>query len=400
MYRGPTLVLDLGKDIDMARTEDKITFTIGEKFSLKDHLFNKKKVTHLANEIMKAYSAFEKDRFVKQVVKKFPKLELKARVEHITDCLHEFLPSLYTDALEVILRALPQALDPSKKDDDFGDFIYEPYNTFIARYGCNEKYFSLSLNALEQTTQRFSAEFALRFFIKFDEEKTLKKVQAWSKHKNYHVRRLASEGIRPNLPWGGKISTDPQKIITVLDNLYYDPTRYVVRSVANNLNDISKIDYTLVLETLDKWKKECKQTKVEFEYLTRHALRSQIKAGEIRVIQFLGYKTNISYKLSQVAYKKKVALGQYQEIDFTLTTGQSGRFMIDYVVFFRKKDGSLSGKTFKIKDVKLKKGEVLEINKKHLFREMSTKKLYAGKHAWCVQINGVQGLKHSFDLET
>ena len=166
----------------MARTEDKITFIPEEKFSLKDHLFNRKKVEFLASEIERAYPDFQKELFVKEVITKFPKLELKARVEHIADCLSDLLPDSYPEALQIILRALPEKLDPMKQDDDFGDFIYEPYNTFIARHGCNEKYFDLSLDALEQTTQRFSAEFALRFFIKFNEEKTLKRVCAWSKH--------------------------------------------------------------------------------------------------------------------------------------------------------------------------------------------------------------------------
>jgi|TARA_Y100001960_G_C14734217_1_gene859374 3-methyladenine DNA glycosylase AlkC len=44
-------------------------------------------------------------------------------------------------------------------------------------------------------------EFAIRTFLKNFPEKTMEYIQIWSKNENYHVRRLASEGIRPNLPW-------------------------------------------------------------------------------------------------------------------------------------------------------------------------------------------------------
>ncbi len=382
----------------MARTENKITFVPGEKFSLKDHLFNKTKIQQLGREIASVYPDFNQKQFVADVMKDMLQLELKARIELITDYLFAHLPSDYTKAVAVILQALPDPLDSTKSDDDFGDFIYEPYNTYISSYGCNTEYFDTSLQTLQQTTQRFSAEFALRKFIQFDEEKTLTQVILWSRHENYHVRRLASEGIRPNLPWGGKIQTDPRKIVAVLDNLYHDHTRYVVRSVANNLNDISKIDYTLVLKTLKRWQKENKQNQKEFDYLVRHALRSQIKSGESTVMQFLGYKPDISHTVAKVQYKKQITVGEKQEINLDIISRQSGKYMIDYIIFFQKKDGSLSGKTFKIKDVFLEKGESLQINKKHLFRNMSTKQLYPGQHAWCLQINGVQGKKHEFDL--
>jgi len=384
----------------MARTENKIQFIPGKRFSLKDHLFNEMKVLRLASEIKKVYPVFKQKQFVNTVMEQMLNLELKARIEHIVDCLTLYLPNNFEQALKIILEALPETLDPTKTDEDYGDYLYEVYNSYIARHGCNEQYFDLSMEALEQTTQRFSAEFALRYFIKFDEQTTLRQVTKWSQDKNYHVRRLASEGIRPNLPWGGKITTNPEKIIEALDNLYYDKTRYVVRSVANNLNDISKIDYSLVLQTLTRWKQEGKQNPREFNYLVRHALRSQIKVGESKVMNFLGYNPKIKYSISEVNHKKVVVLGEKQELEFVIRAEQSGQYMIDYVLFFQKKDGTLSGKTFKIKDVYLKRGQVLEIEKKHLFRPMTTKQLYPGKHAWCVQINGVQGEQYLFDLRT
>ena len=57
-----------------------------EKFSLKDHLFNRDKVQKIAVEIAVVYPEFKTDSFVNEVVVAFPKLELKQRIEHIADC--------------------------------------------------------------------------------------------------------------------------------------------------------------------------------------------------------------------------------------------------------------------------------------------------------------------------
>ncbi len=58
-----------------------------EKFSLKDHLFNPAKIEKIATEIKQVYNDFEKDKFTQTVIEKFPELELKERIYHITDCL-------------------------------------------------------------------------------------------------------------------------------------------------------------------------------------------------------------------------------------------------------------------------------------------------------------------------
>lgn len=65
----------------------------------------------------------------------------------------------------------------------------------------------------------------------------------WSEHENEHVRRLASEGSRPRLPWGKSIPAlklDPSPVLPILEKLMQDESLYVRKSVANNLNDISK----------------------------------------------------------------------------------------------------------------------------------------------------------------
>lgn len=369
-----------------------------EKYSLKDHLFNRPKVVALATRIKKAYPSFNSSQFVSKVLKDFNQLELKQRIERITVCLEFFFPDDYSKCLAIILKSLPPACDATKTDNDYGDFIFEPFNLFIARNGCTKERLKKSLAALEQTTQRFSAEFALRFFISRFEKETLLVVKRWSKHRHYHVRRLASEGIRPNLPWGGKIKLAPKTIITVLDNLYLDKTRYVTRSVANNLNDISKVDSALVISTLKRWRNEGKQEPAELAYIEKHALRTLIKLGNENALSFLGFKNKNNWKIKKISIPTKVKIGEKFTFTCEVQLLDAGSYLIDYIFQYAAKNGNLRPKVFKVKKISISKSELITIQKNHHLKKMTTRKLFAGTHAIEIQINGKKSKKYEFKV--
>ena len=236
---------------------------MSEKFFLKDELFNPKKVHLLASELKSVYPPFQQKEFESEVVSAFVELELKARITHIAKMLKKYLSNDYETAVNIILKALPPELDPTLNDDDFGDFIYAPYGEFVMLYGCNEEYLELSLDALAEITKRFSVEFAIRDFINAFPKESLAMLKRCALSKNYHQRRLASEGLRPKLPWAKRLTIDYHEPLELLELLYGDQTRYVTRSVANHLNDIAKVDAPLVLETLKRWRASKKQSQKE-----------------------------------------------------------------------------------------------------------------------------------------
>ena len=82
-----------------------------EKFSLKDELFNAKKVEKIAMEIKAVYPPFDLHNFQHDTLEKFPKLELKERIYHIRDILRKYLPNDYKEAIMILLEALPPELD-------------------------------------------------------------------------------------------------------------------------------------------------------------------------------------------------------------------------------------------------------------------------------------------------
>ena len=368
-----------------------------EKFSLNDHLFNKEKVELLSSQIKAVYAEFENKKFEKSVLEAFPSLLLKQRITHISNKLQEYLPAKYEDALKIILNALPPKLDESRQDDDFGDFIYAPYGEFIQENGCNKQYLKISLSALATVTTRFSMEFAIRDFINLFPSETFEMLKKCSLSCNYHQRRFASEALRPKLPWAKKLSIDYKLPLEVLDNLYLDSTRYVTRSVSNHLNDISKIDALLVINTLKRWQKKDKEFNIE--YILNHSLRTLVKEGNKQALELLGFHANPDIKIFNFNLNESVQIGKKLTFSFDIKANTNENLLIDYIVYFQTKNKKLSKKVHKLKKINMKKGETINIEKSHLFKkEMSTRKLYEGEHQIEIQINGEIFVKDKFLL--
>ena len=366
---------------------------------MKDRLFNARTVNLLATGLKGAQPKFRAAAYEKAVLGQFDKLELKACIECMADTLVDYLPDDYRKSVAVLKRALPPPLDPSLSDDDFGEFIWAVPSEFAARQGCTKQRLDSSLSLLRETTQRFSAEFAIRPFLKSFSEETYAFLERCAQDNNYHVRRLASEGTRPNLPWGLGIDLSVDNTLAMLDRLYADPTRFVTRSVANSLNDLSKKDPQRVLTTLKGWAKTGQQNQDELEWLTRHALRSLIKTDHPQALALLGYPTKPRFTLKSVQCSKVVQVGDSLSWRGSLTSLAAQNLKLVLRVFFLKSNGTHSPKVFALKDLSMEKGEKLQLQKKIPFKAMTTRALYPGEHQIELVVNGVARGKSSFMLE-
>ena len=370
------------------------------QFSLKDQLFNRQRVVFLAEQFQSVVESFDAAAFADKVMRRLPALELKERIVLIAETLEEFLDSDFRIACQQILAALPPELDPSKTDDDFGDFILAPLGVFVVRNGLQSDNLKLSLQTLKEITKRFSMEDPIRAFINTHPQETLAELACWSIDPNYHVRRLVSEGTRPRLPWSGRLSVDYRVPLPLLDNLYSDPTRYVTRSVANHLNDIAKFDSVVVLQTLKRWKAEGRQQPAEFEWISRHALRTLIKQGHSPAMRFLGFRPNADVAVSELTLRKSEILpGEAIEFSVTVTAGRDESLVVDYIIDFVKFSGHLSPKVFKAKQLQLKKGESATVSKRHPLRANATTfTLFPGTHQLTIQVNGKPLISQNFEL--
>ena len=269
---------------------------------------------------------------------------------------------------------------------------------FVEIFGLEN--FDESMDALEFFTEFGSSEFAVRQFIKLDQKRALEFFKQWSKSKNHHVRRLASEGCRPRLPWGEALQTfkkNPAPILPILENLKNDESEYVRKSVANNLNDISKDHPQLVLDLLKGWKKEEVR-----ENLIRHALRTLLKRGDKQALALIDVDcNNLSEKILIENFslqKESVEISQDLRFDFNLRNQVLGKkIRLEYAVYFLKKNGSHTKKIFQITTKNFAEG-VFSFSKKHSFCDLSTRKHNAGKHLISLVVNGSEFEKIQFDL--
>lgn len=369
-------------------------------FSLKDELFNKTKVTLLANQLAAVVPQFKPQAFITAITGDFPTLELKARLQRITDELEVYLDPDFTTACQQIIAALPEPLDPTNVDDDFGDFIYAPYGEYVARHGATKQHYKIALATLKEITQRFSMEDAIRTYINSFPSKTFATLENWATDPNYHVRRLVSEGTRPLLPWSSRLQTPIKQPVPLLTKLHADPTRYVTRSVANHLNDISKSDPKLVLTTLKEWRKHKLQKPAELRWLERHALRTLVKQGNSAALQFLGYRTKPAITIDTVSHQpSRIAVGEAITFSCTLTALRDESLMVDYIIDFVKANGSTAPKVFKLKQLTLAAGESITLTKRHPIKTNSTTfTYYPGRHTVTLQINGTKHNSFSFEL--
>lgn len=361
-----------------------------EKILLKDLLFNEKKLRLIAAQIKAVYPDFADQKFCAEVNLQFQKLELKQRIAAIALFLKKYLPKNYKTALEILLKSLPKPLDENLSDNDFGDFIYAAYGDFIVQNGCDKENLEISLNALRQVTKRFSMEYAIRDFINKFPRESLKFLHECSLHKNYHVRRLASEGTRPNLPWGKKIAISYKTSAEILENLYFDSARFVTRSTANHLNDIAKIDADFVISTLKRWQKSKKQLEKELDFIVKHALRNLIKQGYKPALEMLGFDHKAKIILSDFAISQKVALNENLDFSFKLQSHESVSVVVDYVIYFCNEKNILrAGKVFKLKNFALEKNKIFALNKKHkMLKDLTTRRLHQGDCKIEVKVNG------------
>ncbi len=368
-------------------------------FSLKDKLFNADRINYLGG-LFEAVPGFRKAVFVMECLEGLAELELKERISHISVALDHQLSADFKEAASQISRALPPPLDPDRTDDDFGDFIFACLGEFVVRNGLSKMHLRRSLKLLRELTMRFSMEDAIRYFINEFPNETFAELEKWSRDKNYHVRRLASEGTRPLLPWSGRLNIDPLRSLPLLDQLHSDSTRYVTRSVANHLNDIAKTRPKVVVDTLKRWRTLGKQDADELDWMSRHALRTLVKKCHADALKLLGFRANPKVEVGNLQLSPRtVRAGEAIEFSFDISAARGERLLIDYVIDFVKANGMTSPKVHKIKQLEIAKGEKVTVSRRHpLKANATTFTLYPGTHVLTLQINGQRHAQTSFEL--
>ncbi|MDR7088413.1 hypothetical protein [Cellvibrio fibrivorans] len=354
-------------------------------------------IKRIAKSVALVVPGFNAKAFQKDAECGLDALELKARVHHLIAVLHRHY-DLPFKKLSEYLQDLPDVWDRGSAADNKAGFAAWPLIDYVAIHGLQHP--KEALQTLEKLTPMFSAEFAIRPFIQQHTDITYAKLLEWCEHPSEHVRRLASEGSRPRLPWGIRLPQfikNPEPLVGLLEKLKTDESLYVRRSVANNLNDISKDNPAWMINLCDRWLTDSNE---HTDWIVKHALRSLVKAGDVRVFPLLGYAAKPSVTVSDITLsKKRIAVGDSIGFSCTITGGKKAQnLVIDYVVYFMKANGKLAPKVFKLKNIMLAANESIAITKNHSFKPITTRRYYAGTHQLAIQVNGKEVARSDFYL--
>lgn len=350
--------------------------------------FNASAIARIASALSSAYPDFKSKEFVKTVISGLEPLELKPRVEFIIKTLKNFLPECFLESVTVLLET-KNHWDHGDPDDPLRSFAAWPIIDYIAAHGLEHP--EQSLNALKELTPLFSAEFAIRPFIKKYPELCHQYFTVWINDENEHVRRLVSEGTRPLLPWGVRLTQfveNPEANIPLLEVLSKDTSLYVRRSVANHLNDIAKNQPELVLNVCKNW---LDANNKNMNWLITHATRTIVKSGHPGVFPLLGFTESPELTIENLTTpSKEIKLGDAIAFSFSLSSRGSvvQKVVVDYALHFVKANGKTKPKVFKLKNTELKVGETLNFSKAFSFKPITTRKYYAGEHKIEILING------------
>jgi len=346
--------------------------------NLKDE-FNSTLIKELSSKIAAQTPAFDKSLFNDSLLNdEWKKKEMKDRIRSITTSIHQHIQLPYQKQITILSKIAP----------DYEARIGFIFPDFVQIYGLED--ISTSFKAMELFTQYSTAEFAIRPFIEKYPKESHQQLLAWSLSDNHHLRRLASEGSRPRLPWASKLTIfieNPQLNIHILENLKNDDSLYVRKSVANHINDISKDHPELALKLAEKWYGSSKNS----NWIIKHALRTLLKKGDKKALSIFNLDNSNQLQVENLSLsQQEIKIGDFVHFEFKLInqSNQSRNIRIEYSIAYIKANGSSAKKIFQLSEFLLKPKTEKQFKRKQWFKELSTRKHYPGNHKITIIVNG------------
>lgn len=349
-------------------------------------------VAQMAARLAAAGPGFDAAAFERLAADGLDALELKARTLQLCAALEATLPADFGTAAD----RLDAAMDG---DDGLQSWALWPVGEYVARRGLHQP--ERALATLHRLTRRFTAEFAIRPFIVEHPARVYETLARWAEDPDERVRRLVSEGTRPRLPWGLRLTAlvaDPSPSLPLLRRLQDDPSEFVRRSVANHLNDIAKDHPEIVVD----WVREhLPGATRERRALLRHASRTLVKKGDAAMLALWGHGEDFVGDAVLELAPPRLAVGETLVLSLTLASraAVAQRLVVDYLVHHVKADGRRTPKVFKGWQIDLPAGATLALAKRHSMKLVTTRRYFAGAHRVDIQVNGRVVAGAEFELE-
>ncbi|MFT7681624.1 MAG: 3-methyladenine DNA glycosylase AlkC [Moritella dasanensis] len=331
----------------------------------------------------------------------FVEYELKQRMLHTAAVLHHFMPVDFSIAVDELKNIIQELRKQGIKEQSL-EYMCLP--AYIEMYGLDD--YDSAIDGFEFVTQYTSCEFAVRPFIIRYTEKMLAQMLAWTTHESRHVRRLATEGSRPRLPWAMALPAlkhDPTPLLPILTALKQDECEVVRRSVANNLNDIAKDNSDVVVKIATQWLGNNTLT----NKLVKHACRTLLKQAQPEIMALFGFQQDLIQLTAMAITTPVVKVGDKLNFNFSIenTSHNAQKLRLEYGLYYLKKNGSLARKVFKISERVIAANTQEQISRHQSFKVISTRVFHLGIHKLAIIINGQecgvgsrQEALHSFEL--
>ncbi|MFD5920680.1 DNA alkylation repair protein [Kitasatospora sp. NPDC058201] len=356
---------------------------------MKERALSPDRIARIGREMQAACPGFDAASFTAQVTADLPRLELKARIARTAEGLRQHLPVTGQAALDTLLRSLPATPEAAGAETDFGLYIYAPHSAYVAAHHLHPEHLDQAFAALATITPYFSAEDAVRVFLTTYPERTLEAAATWAAASDHRVRRLASESLRPHLPWSTGTGLPVDTALPLLDALYADNSRFVTTSVANHLRDIARTRPDLVLATLTRWRTEGRATDTELAFITREALKARLRAGWPPAYTILGYDPRADVSVSPLRLARTdYRLGDDVTFEADLTAPTDTPVHVMYVLTHTNPDTRTGEKVAHLTRATIKAGAPLHLAKTHPLKSTGTAALAPGSYHLALQVNG------------
>jgi 3-methyladenine DNA glycosylase AlkC len=360
-----------------------------------------------ADELLSIDTAHGLHRAIREVAPRADLSELAIAAERIAPLSLRERADLLRDALLVGLpgdyKTFSRTIRDAARTPDFAGWLIWPVTGAVAEKAVQsgtESDFDDAMALMAELTGLLTSEFAIRVLLRHDLRRAIGIIADWTRSEDPAIRRLASEGTRPYLPWSTRVPgiiAAPGITIPILDDLYRDPSEDVRRSVANHLNDLSRHAGDLAADTAARW---AARPDSNTDRVVRHGLRTLVKQGHPGALGLLGFPPATVDVDGPTLDRESVPFGG--SVRFRARIRNDGateaRLVIDYVVHHVKANGTRSAKTFKLATRVLAPGEVTDIEREHSFRSISTRRYYPGTHVIELQVNGVRTGGVEFEL--
>jgi len=174
-------------------------------------------------------------------------------------------------------------------------------------------------------------------------------------------------------------------------------TLFFLWGLANNLNDIAKDHPDVVLGVARRWLGRNKLT----DALVKHACRTLLKRGDTRALGLFGYRRTAGVKVTGLRLSAaNLRIGEDLRFGFAVVhrARRPVALRLEYAVDFVKASGRTTRKVFKISEGTFAPNEPRQFDRKHRFRDFTTRKHHPGEHRLTILINGEASAEGSLQL--